>query len=109
MTVMQAPTYRRAEYHGFAAGGSEFVYLVSAGAIFEIDTHVRVVLDRLDGQELTHAALVRELVAEGSTAEEADGLVRELRQARLIHLGHAMPVAEAPQAPPADFPCRRWC
>ena len=104
MTVMQAPTYRRAEYHGFAAGGSEFVYLVSAGAIFEIDTHVRVVLDRLDGQELTHAALVRELVAEGSTAEEADGLVRELRQARLIHLGHAMPVAEAPQAPPADFP-----
>ena len=104
MTVMQAPTYRRAEYHGFDAGGSEFVYLVSAGAIFEIDTHVRVVLDRLDGQELTHAALVRELVAEGSTAEEADGLVRELRQARLIHLGHAMPVAEAPQAPPADFP-----
>lgn len=32
MTVMQAPTYRRAEYHGFDAGGSEFVYLVSAGA-----------------------------------------------------------------------------
>lgn len=62
MTVMQAPTYRRAEYHGFDAGGSDFVYLVSAGAIFEIDPDVRAVLDRLDGQELTHAALVRELV-----------------------------------------------
>ena len=40
MTVMQAPTYRRAEYHGFDAGGSDFVYLVSAGAIFEIDARL---------------------------------------------------------------------
>jgi uncharacterized protein len=102
MTVMQAPAYRRAEYHGFEAGGGHFVYLVSAGAIFEIDADVRAVLTRLDGQELSHAALVRELASDGRDPAEAEALVRELRAARLIQLGAAVPVM--PQAPPADFP-----
>ncbi|MGB3928710.1 MAG: radical SAM protein, partial [Sphingobium sp.] len=102
MTVMQAPAYRRAEYHGFAAGGSAFVYLVSAGAIFEVDADVRAVLDRLEGQELTHADMIRALTSEGRDAAEAEALVRELRAARLIQLGAAAPVM--PQAPPADFP-----
>ena len=102
MTVMQAPAYRRAEYHGFAAAGSDFVYLVSAGAIFEVDADVRAVLDRLDGQELTHADMIRALTSEGRDAAEAEALVRELRAARLIQLGAAAPVM--PQAPPADFP-----
>lgn len=102
MTVMQAPAYRRAEYHGFAAGGSDFVYLVSAGAIFEVDEDVRAVLDRLDGQELTHADMIRALMSDGRDAGEAEALIRELRAAWLIQLGAAAPVM--PQAPPADFP-----
>lgn len=102
MTVMQAPAYRRAEYHGFAAGGNDFVYLVSAGAIFEVDDDVRAVLDRLDRRELTHADMIRALTSDGREAAEAEALVRELRAARLIQLGAAAPVM--PQAPPADFP-----
>ena len=102
MTVMQAPAYARAEYHGFEAGGSTFVYLVSAGAIFEVDADVQRVLGRLDGRELTHAALIRELTSDGSDPAEAEALVRELRAARLIQLGVAAPVM--PQAPPVDFP-----
>lgn len=103
MTVMQAPTYRQSEFHPFAAADHDFIYLVSAGAVFEIDDAVRSVLARLEGQELTHAALVKELMEQGQSQAEAEELVRELRNSQLIHLGHALPVS-TPEAPPANFP-----
>nr|MBA4771042.1 quinohemoprotein amine dehydrogenase maturation protein [Sphingobium sp.] len=102
MNAVHTPTYHRAEYHGFHAGGSAFVYLVNAGAIFEIDEQVQEVLDRIGGQELSHAALVRELADEGGDLPDAEALVRELRAAQLIHLGAAS--VSVPEAPPADFP-----
>ena len=102
MNAVHTPTYRRAEYHGFSAGGSAFVYLVSAGAIFEIDEQVQHVLDRIGGKELSHASLVRELADQGGDLPAAEALVRELRAAQLIHLG-ATPLS-VPEAPPADFP-----
>jgi len=37
MTTMLAHRYRRGELHEFRAADNEFIYLVSAGAIFALD------------------------------------------------------------------------
>lgn len=103
MTVMHAPGYRRGEFHAFEGGGSDFVYLPAAGAIFEIDDDVRALIDRLEVAGVSHATLLSELIENGRTLAEAEALLSELRQARLIEYGDAV-AFPPPEAPPADFP-----
>jgi uncharacterized protein len=103
MTVMQAPRYRRGEFHAFEGAGRDYVYLPAAGAMFEVDGAVRTLIDRIGDATLPHSALVRELVECGYAPEEAEALLRELRQARLIDYGEAV-AFPPPEAPPADFP-----
>jgi len=103
MTVMQPMRYRRGEFHAFRGGGGDYVYLPSAGAIFAIDGAVRTVIDRLETGEAAHGDLLRGLVADGCSRDDAELLLRELREARLIEIGEATPVI-VPDAPPADFP-----
>jgi len=108
MTVMPNHRYRRGELHEFQASGTDFMYLVSAGAIFALDAGTRAVLDLLGQgengqQEMSHGALVEALVAVGNDPADAEDLVRELRQVRAIHSDQFTPVS-VPDSPPMDFP-----
>lgn len=103
MTTLLAHRYRAGEIHEFKAAGADFIYLVTAGAIFAADGATRKVLDLLGQGELGHDELVAALVADGLSAVDAEGLVRELRLARAIEptqVVHGL----TPAAPPADFP-----
>jgi len=110
MTTTLTHRYRSGEIHEFRAQGADFIYLVTAGAIFAADTMTRKVLDLL-GQhgEMDHDELVRALVANRISAADAEELVRELRLARAIQstqVVHAL----MPAAPPGRLiRCKRWC
>ncbi|MDE8653581.1 quinohemoprotein amine dehydrogenase maturation protein [Novosphingobium album (ex Liu et al. 2023)] len=95
--------FRQGEYHAFEAAGRPYLYLVGAGAVFEIDPAVRALLDRIEGTSLSHAEMVAVLAARGQSSAEAEELIHELRQVRVIENGRALP-APAPETPPANFP-----
>jgi uncharacterized protein len=104
MTTTLAHRYRSGEIHEFMAQGADFIYLVTAGAIFAADTMTLKVLDLLaEHGEMDHDDLVRALVADGVSGMDAEELVRELRLARAIQstqVVHAL----MPAAPPTDYP-----
>ena len=102
MTPTATRIFRRGEFHEFPAGESRFVYIVPAGAIFELDRAAALVLDRLAGSELSLEELVEDLGAIGLNAPDAIELLGELAQTRAIVAGDAS--AESPQNPPAVFP-----
>lgn len=100
-----SPRYRRGELHEFNAGGNDFIYLVSAGAIFSLDEAARAVLTNMADEGVEHGALVAALCAQGHQRQDAEDLIRELVLVQGI-------VADAPgarqfaspEAPPTDFP-----
>jgi uncharacterized protein len=96
------PQYRLGEFHPFEGGGRRFLYLVPAGAIFEMDGAVATVIDRVAGAEVPHTQLVSTLGREGMNSSDAEELVQELYQARILVHGHVAP--PRPENPPADFP-----
>jgi len=105
MTPMPATTYRRGELHEFRAAGNDFIYLVSAGAIFALDDGASAVLRQLGEREMSHAELVDALVDHGHARGDAEELIAELRYVRGIVSESVTPVpAVQPTSPPADFP-----
>ncbi len=104
MTPMPAVTYRRGELHEFQAAGNDFIYLVSAGAIFALDDGASAVLRQLGEREMSHAELVEALVEHGHARGDAEELIAELRYVRGIVSETVTPVTVGPTSPPADFP-----
>jgi len=102
MTPTATRIFRRGEFHEFPAGESRYVYIVPAGAIFELDGPAAIVLDRLAHEDVSLEELVEDLRATGLTESDAVGLLGELAQTRAIVAGDAP--AESPQNPPAEFP-----
>ena len=102
MTALETRTYKLGEFHRFQGGGRDFVYLVPAGAIFEIDPAASVVMDLLAEGPLAHDGLVAGLIQRDFTAADASELVEELFRARLLVGESAPPVTL--EAPPEDFP-----
>jgi uncharacterized protein len=88
-----ARIYRLGEFHRFVAGGSDFLYLVPAGAIFELDEPSAALLNRLSGGEIAHEQLLSEFDGE---------LVEEMFNSQAIVTRDYVP--EPVQDPPADFP-----
>jgi uncharacterized protein len=93
ITEKTARTYRLGEFHRFEAGGSDFLYLVPAGAIFELDQPSAALLNRLSAGEISHGQLVSEFDEE---------LVEEMYNSQAIVTRDYVP--EPVQDPPADFP-----
>lgn len=105
MTSMAQTRYRRGELHEFQAAGQEFIYLVTAGAIFALDDGASAVLRSLAEREMSHAELVDALVEHGHARGDAEELIGELRYVRGIVSDAETPVAAPqPTSPPADFP-----
>ncbi|BBC73924.1 quinohemoprotein amine dehydrogenase maturase [Altererythrobacter sp. B11] len=95
--------YTRGELHEFKAADQDFVYLVTAGAVFALDAAAKAVLDRLATQPMAYGDLVAALGAAGHAPADAEELIRELRLVRALVAEGDAP-APAPAAPPADFP-----
>lgn len=103
MTVITAHRYRAGEYHPFAAADADFIYLVSAGAIFQLDEAAHHVLQHLERGAMGHSEIAKQLVEEGYDQADAEELIRELRFAGVIILDEAARAAP-PSSPPKDFP-----
>lgn len=105
MTSMAGTMYRRGELHEFKAAGQDYIYLVTAGAIFALDPGAHDVLRRLGEREMSHAELVEALIGHGHERADAEELIAELRYVRGIVSDQVKPLtAEGPTSPPADFP-----
>jgi len=47
VTATETRPYRLGEFHRFEGGGRRFLYLVPAGAIFELDDAAAMLIDRV--------------------------------------------------------------
>jgi len=94
--------YESGEFHRFEASGREFLYLVPAGAIFELDDASRAVLELVRDGRVSHNLLMDRVAERGVPASEAEELIAELYQSRAIISHDTIP--DPPQNPPADFP-----
>ncbi|MEO8594855.1 MAG: quinohemoprotein amine dehydrogenase maturation protein [Candidatus Solibacter sp.] len=90
------------EFHLFEGGGRQFLYLVPAGAIFEMDNAVEAVIGLLREGPAEYDELVARLMAAGHSAGDAMELLDELRRVRVI-VGENS-TREPVDSPPADFP-----
>jgi uncharacterized protein len=102
MTAMTAHAYGPGEFHAFESAGRKFIYLVSSGAVFELDQAASELLAELSQQRMHRHEVVENLVAKGYSQDDAEGLVRELYLAQVIVAGEAVPAVVS--APPTDFP-----
>ena len=80
-------SWRLGEFHQFEAGGRRFVYVVPAGAIFELDDDAAAVIDQ---------------IAAGVEPTADPELLAEMSYTRVILSGPAAP--QQPQNAPVDFP-----
>lgn len=104
MTVLLDHRYRAGEMHRFDASGAEFVYLPAAGALFAFDEAIVAILTLVEQGVVVHSDLVKALSADGMTAADAEGLLREMRMVRLLEAENVVPQASIVDAPPADYP-----
>jgi uncharacterized protein len=102
MTTALEQTYRLGEFHSFEAAGERFLYLVPAGAIFQVDEAVETLIRSLDPQGTPHDRLVSDLTDRGLSRPDAEELVSEMFHANVITTDSAP--RERPQSPPAAFP-----
>jgi uncharacterized protein len=102
MTSVLEKTYRIGEFHPFQAEGERFLYLVPAGAIFQVDEAVEKLLKCVANDGISHGQLIAGLMNEGMAAVDAEELVNEMYHANVLISAGAAP--ERPQSPPAAFP-----
>jgi len=102
VTSTETRLYRLGEFHSFEAAERKFLYLVPAGAVFELDDAATKLIERLSSGEAVHDDLIQELVASGYTYDDADELLGELYHSHVIVTGDT--VLEPLANPPADFP-----
>src|SRR5271168_2553383 len=102
VTAAPPRNYRLGEFHSFEGGGRRFLYLVPAGAIFEIDDATETVIGHVAKEEVPHDALLAALGRGGYASADAEELLKELYHVRVLVSGHVAPAR--PESPPADFP-----
>ena len=84
MTAAPTRTYRLGEFHAFEGGGRQFLYLVPAGAIFELDTAAATVISLLSEGAATPEELMEKLTQRDFAAADAAELIQEMFLARVI-------------------------
>lgn len=99
---VETKVYRLGEFHSFDAASRPFAYLVPAGAIFELDSAARLLVETLAEGPVEHAELLEKLVASGYSYADAEELLHEMFESHMIVThDHVM---EPLENPPADFP-----
>jgi uncharacterized protein len=99
------PLYRLGEYHAFASAGSQFLYLVPSGAIFQLDVIGKEVLARVGERPLTRQELVGFLLDGGYEQSQIETALSELEHAEVLQYGDDP--AEPPSVPERTFPLQR--
>jgi len=102
VTATETLTYTHGEFHRFDGAGREFLYVVPAGAVFEMDAAVSTIIEILADGTASHEDLAAALSKHGYTFDQACELVEELHEARVLVKTGSQP--ERLEAPPADFP-----
>ena len=102
MIAADSRVYRLGEFHTFQGAGRQFLYLVPAGAIFEVDEAAGTVLAQLADGEKPYDLLIDDLTERGLPRRDVEELIGELSQARVIVTGESLP--EPVEEPPAAFP-----
>jgi uncharacterized protein len=102
MTATLTRTCTLGEFHRFEGGGKQFLYMVTSGAIFEMDGAVGAVVGLLSDAGMSPDELAERLAVGGMAWSEAVETIDELMRARVIVADDA--VREPLEAPPADFP-----
>lgn len=102
MTSTVGHKYRLGEFHPFEAEGERFLYLVPAGAIFQVDETVQKLVNSVDDAGTPHEQLIDRLIAQDVSRADAEDLVAETFCANVITAENG--VTERPQSPPAAFP-----
>jgi uncharacterized protein len=97
MTAAPPAALRLGEFHEFEGGGRQFLYLVPAGAIFEVDQEVASVIRQLRAGPVDRGQLCDRLAV-----PDAEELLAELESLRVIVRGESAP--QPVENPPADFP-----
>jgi len=100
--AVEAAVFRLGEFHSFEAEGGRFLYLVPAGAIFQVDEAVAALIDCFAEGECSREQIIERLVASGLEVADAQQLVAEMACAGVIVSDSRIP--EPVQTPPADFP-----
>jgi uncharacterized protein len=80
-------TYRLGEFHPFAGGGQQYLYLVPSGAIFALDNLTSAIIEQLGEGERTKNDLLAGLTARGYVATEVEEAIEELHQSHAIANG----------------------
>jgi uncharacterized protein len=93
--------YRQGEFHAFAGGGQDYLYLVPSAAIFALEDASKEVLDLLNGRELSRDQIVAELLERGYSSSTIEETLNELHQAHAIAIGDGFtePRLDPPQQP----------
>ncbi len=102
MLATETRTYRLGEFHKFEGGGRQFLYLVPAGAIFEVDEGVAAVINALSAGEAQIDDLLATLADLGYGFDDSSELLREMLFSRAIVTGE--PAPEPVESAPAKFP-----
>ncbi len=102
MTITLEQKYQLGEFHSFSSAGQKFLYLVPAGAIFQVDEAVEHLISSVGSGEVSHASLVTKLVELGMSTGDAGELVSEMFHANVLLAPSG--ARERPQSPPAAFP-----
>ena len=100
--AVEAAVYRLGEFHSFEAEGARFLYLVPAGAIFQVDDAVGVLIQCFADGDSSRDRIIENLITTGLNSSDAEQLVREMACAGVIVSDSSIP--EPVQNPPADFP-----
>src|SRR6266478_9125959 len=75
MIAADTRVYRLGEFHPFSARNRRFLYLVPAGAIFELDGAAEMLIDRLAEGEASEEQIVADLAGRGFPAADAQELI----------------------------------
>src|SRR5580692_6627116 len=102
MTATATRNYRLGEFHSFEAADRRFLYLVPAGAVFELDDAAEKLVARLGLGDAAHGELMSELMASGYSYSDADELIGELYHSHVIVTGETP--RQMLENPPDDFP-----
>lgn len=100
--VAVAALYEAGELHHFTSGGHDFVYVVSSGAVFEMSPESSLVLREARNKPADRPHWHQMLASSGQSSTEANELLDDLIDARLLVAPGAPPVDHQP--PPANFP-----
>src|SRR5207253_1831416 len=100
MIASETATYRLGDVHEVSASGHRFLYMGNAGAIFEIDGAAAAVVDQVRQSPVSREQLLSAVNARGLSLVEADELIGELVQSRIIITGERVhePLQELPDS-----------